>query len=156
VLRELSPLLEQVHGALEGGMLKAREYFDSLKLRTDADLAPNIVRFHAKQTLTIAEQSIPGKAKEAFSLRNLPNNGLMLNVDIYKLRILKVSTISEGKLPAPGYSRMRQIFWNANRQLVLALEFPSGTPKPTTLNLLVLWETDTHFNLSKLHLLTRT
>ena len=152
VLRELAPTLELVQGALEWGTLQTREYFDSLDLRPDSDLAPNIVRFHAKRTLATTRQSVSGEEREDYSLRNLRGNGLMLKVDIYKLRILKASTIYEGKLPASGPSRMRQIFWNTNRQLVLELEFPSGTPRLPVLNLIVLWETDTHYNLSKLYL----
>jgi hypothetical protein len=47
---------------------------------------------------------------------------------------------------------MRQLFWNTNRQLVLALEFPASAARLPVLNLIVLWETDSHFNLSKLYL----
>jgi hypothetical protein len=76
----------------------------------------------------------------------------MLRVGTYKVRILKVSAICDEKLPAPGASRMRQLFWNINRQLVLALEFPASVTRFPILNLIVLWETDSHFNLSKLYL----
>jgi hypothetical protein len=152
VLRELAPTLEKVQGALEWGTLKTREYFDSLELRPDSDLAPNIVRFHAKRTLAAAKPVRPGEEEESWSLRNLRGNGLMLRVGVYKVRVLKASTIYDGKLPAPGSSRMRQLFWNINRQLVLALEFPPGVSRLPVLNLIVLWETDAHFNLSKLYL----
>jgi hypothetical protein len=152
VMCELAPTLERVWGSLEWGTLKTREYFDSLELSPDSDLAPQIVRFHAKRTLAAAQPILLGDSAEDWSLRYLRGNGLMLRVGIYKVRILKVSTIYDGKLPAPGFSRMRQLFWNANRQLVLALEFPSSAEHPPILNLIVLWETDSHFNLSKLYL----
>ena len=57
VLRELAPTLELVQGALEWGTLQTREYFDSLDLRPDSDLAPNIVRFHAKRTLATTKSN---------------------------------------------------------------------------------------------------
>jgi hypothetical protein len=89
VIRELAPTLEHVWGSIEWGTLKSREYFDSLDLSPDSDLAPHIVRFHAKRTLTAARPVLLGDEADEWSLRNLRGNGLMLRVGIYKVRILK-------------------------------------------------------------------
>jgi len=140
VLKNLAYLLPTIYSALQDGTYKAKEYCDQYETagRIDPFLAPNLVRYHTIKLLQKQGHLID----EELNLDNVPNNGICLSYRNYKIRILKASN---GDLPVPGHSKSRQHFYH---QIPFKFmdEEDSGV---TMLNLVLLWDVATQYNLSE-------
>lgn len=135
---DLKAVVPIIWAALEVGTLKAREYFDEKGLEVDSFLFPNLVRFEAKLHLLAAGQDV-------FETEILSNNGLVMRHLEYQLRLLKSD---HGELPTPGHSRRKQAYYSQQ------LEFfaPLADEPVEMVNLVVLWDVDSNWNLSGLDL----
>jgi hypothetical protein len=150
VLRALAPLWPPLYTALEWATQQTRAYFDAEDTPVDRHLAPNLIRYQAKQYLVRLGHDAREEDGEAYAFQTLPNNGLSLSYrgdHLYVLRILKAL---EGQLPAPGTSHARQAFWQ--QQLLFDYDAPSAADIRPSLNLLVLWEADAAYILRRLSL----
>ena len=150
VLQALAPVWPSLYTALEWATQQTRAYFDAERLPIDRHLAPSLVRYQAKRALARLGHDAQEEEGEAYAVQTLPNNGLSLSYrgdHLYVLRILKAL---EGQLPAPGASRARQAFWQ--QQLLFDYDAPSAAEIRSSLNLLVLWETDGAYTLRRLSL----
>jgi hypothetical protein len=132
-LKALASLLPVVYSALEAATQSTREFFDREDRPIDSYLAPCLVRYYAKQHLDSVGQSVEYDREE------LSNNGLCLTYNNYLLRIWKSE---DGELPVPGQSRPRQAFF---QQLPIAINNPEEQ-----LNLAILWEVSSDYNLQRL------
>lgn len=138
VAADLEAVVPTIWRALEVGTLRARDFFEERDLGVDSFLFPNLVRYEAKLFLVDAGQ-------EVFETEILSNNGLIMRHLEYQLRLLKSDN---GELPTPGQSRRKQAYYSQQ------LEFfaPIADEPVEMVNLVVLWDVDSHFNLSELTL----
>ncbi len=146
VFNDLYELFPVVNAALEHGTFQAREFFQNQNKTINKSLAPNLVRYYAKMMLQ-------GDGREVFEedgkfyINQIPNNGLCIIHHQYWIRILKSA---KGELPTPGQSKTKQRFYSQEQYL---FKFPSSEEiKKENVNLLLLWETDSHYNLRNLTL----
>ena len=145
VLAQLQPIVPLVYRAMEGALQKTREFFEDRNVEVDRSLAPNLVRYFAKEFL-VAEGQVVIEEEEAdtadYELQPLPNNGLCLSFGRHEIRILKSD---DGELPAPGQSKSRQTFWNWNGQQSFNFSYgdePASTSEEEfpNLHLIILWD----------------
>jgi hypothetical protein len=145
VLRDLdSTIIPLVFQGLEDGTARARDYFESQGSRFDAFVAANLVRYHARLHLESSGQAAQ------FGMEDLTNNGLLLNYDMYRIRVLKAD---RGAVPAPGLSRARQLFWSQNFnfwQLELPFDWGLSFLGRRPLHLLLVWDVTPRYNLNEL------
>jgi hypothetical protein len=134
VLAEMALLIPHLYAALENGTMKVREYFDHLDVAIDRDLAPEIVRYHARSFLDSVSEGL-------FSTERLARNGLYIR-DFRDLEI-RVFKSSDGELPVPR-SKTREDYY---QQLTL----PVFEAAPA-LKLVVLWNVSYPYNLLPLTL----
>lgn len=145
VFDELTRLFPVVYRALEGACQDTREFFDTQNVPVDAYLAPCLVRHFAKRYLCALGQDADYDEED---IENLANNGLCLAYADYQIRILKSDC---GRLPPPGVSRRKQAFYHQQLAL-LYLDSPNKEPRASKLNLLILWDVDSKYNLVGLSL----
>lgn len=145
VFNELSVLFPVVNTALEHGTFQAREFFENQNKPINKSLAPNLVRYYAKMILQRDGREVfeeDGK----FHINQIPNNGLCIIHGQYWIRILKSA---KGELPTQGQSKTKQRFYSQQQYFI----FPSLEEiKKENINLLLLWETDSRYNLGNLTL----
>ncbi len=141
-LRDLVRLIPLITRALEHGTYTAREYFDSIKQGIDPYLAAMLARFHATLQLKRLGQEA---SEEVMSIHKIPNIGIYIHYGIYHIRVLKSD---DGQLPIPGSVR-REAFYNQQPWL-----FPSMSEdeEKEGINLLILWDTHSRYNLNSLYL----
>lgn len=148
VVPELKSVLRAIHSSLEHGTMRAREFFENEDEGQFVDryLAPCLVRYWAKNYLQSAGHEVSSEEDTAdYNMQRLPNNGLCLQYGRYRLRILKSDN---GEPPVPGQSLSRQQFY---QQLSLLLVSSDGVEiQDDVLNLLVLWEISSPYQLSSL------
>jgi hypothetical protein len=153
VLKRLTPIYRPLYRAMEGALQQTREFFDLQQTSVCPSLAPNLVRFFAKKTLS-HRFGVEYEEDVDYSLKWLPNNGLCLHFDQHDLRILKSD---DGEVPVPGQSTARQEFWTqtafaytyGEENLPYSDSESIGDPH-NTLRLIILWEVDGNYNLKKL------
>ena len=149
VFNDLSESFPVVYSALGHGTFKAKEFFEN----QDNDenkiinkfLAPNLVRYYAKMMLKREGREV-FEEDDKFQINQIPNNGLCYIHDQYLIRILKSF---KGELPTPGQSESRQKFYSQQQTFKFSLS--EGT-KNEYINLLLLWDVDSHYNLTSLSL----
>jgi hypothetical protein len=138
VLTWLEPVIPHLYTGLEYGTMKARGYFDAerkdkardlLPKDIDRDLAPELVRHHAKRYL----QSVAADAQ--FKVEDLARNGLYItDFRNLEIRILKAD---DGGLPVPGSKRKEEYF----------KQFTMPVFEASILKLVALWDVDQLYNL---------
>lgn len=140
VIRDLSSLIPKVYRAVEVGVAKAKEYFDSHnKEQVDPYLGPSIMRWHTINTLRKSGEE--ASEDNEICLNNVPNNGIYLDNGRYHIRVLKSNN---GRLPVPGHSNRRQQYY---QQMQLFSSDNDGD-----INLIILWDVDKNYSLSVLSL----
>lgn len=146
ILAKLSPLLPLLFQAIESSIVRTRDFFDNGNAgKVDLALAPNLVRFYAKQYFKEKGQEV--EANEVVGMDPLANNGLLLRFGKYCIRILKSD---HGDLPTPGHSRTKQNFYQ--QMLPFGMPEPFGKSLAETLNLIVLWNVDARYGFQGLNL----
>ena len=148
VLDDLRPLIVILHKALEVGTQSTLEFFDAMDKPVDANLAPCLVRYYAKDFLDSAGHHVENDGSDDgvdYERQTLANNGLLLVHGRYHIRILKSE---RGGLPRPGLSKARQAFY---AQLPLGLSLAEAdNSQPSRLNIVALWHVDSAHTLSYL------
>lgn len=154
VFKELGSILPLIYAALDYAILKTREFFEreDQEKHVNRGLAPNLVRYWAKQYLEIHGQEVKEEQEEGEDsnsgyLEKLPNNGLCLNVGRCRVRVLKSD---DGELPIPGHSQSRQEFYSQP-----GLPFPEDDEEDgelPPLKLILLWDVTRSYNLKSLSL----
>jgi hypothetical protein len=141
-LRDLVHLIPLITIALEHGAYRAREYFDIIDQNIEPYLASMLLRFHATLELKRLGQEA---SEEVMSIHKIPNIGIYIHYGIYHIRVLKSDG---GELPTPGSVR-REAFYNQQPWL-----FPSMSEddEKEGINLLILWDTHSRYNLNNLYL----
>src|SRR2546427_7998075 len=133
VLKDLKPLVPAVYGALEAGVLSAREFFESKAAPIDPFHGTSQVRWEAKRYLDGAGHEI---SQCEYERENLSNNGLCL---VFKKKyLIRIRKSYDGVLPVPGHSKVLQAFYHQ-------LSFPfmpsgAGHYESSLLNLVILWD----------------
>jgi hypothetical protein len=140
-LRDLVWLIPLITRALEHGTYTAREYFDSINQAIDPYLAAMLARFHATLQLRRLGQEA---SEEPMTLHRIPNIGIYIHYGIYHIRVLRSDG---GQLPIPG-SVSREGFYSQQP----CLPFPSMSEDDEGINLLILWDTRSKYNLNNLYL----
>lgn len=146
VLNDLAPILPIVHEGLEQGTFKALEYFDSLdepyRRPIDTHLAAYLTRFHARIKLKEKGQNVQnGEDYKEYDLKYVPNCGLYLAYQQYKIKIFKSKN---GEIPTPGNSIKKREFYE---QLQLFSHIDGVEPY---WNLILLWDVTPPYNLKSL------
>jgi hypothetical protein len=142
VLDDLLEFLPVVCSALDYGVFQAREFFEAEGREIDRFLAPNLMRYHAKQLLL--RHGHEAEDDNEMDVENVPNNGMYVTFGRYHIRILKSL---RGDLPIPGQSMSRQLFY---QQMALFSHVDGGTQE--NINLLLLWNVDSYYTLGELSL----
>lgn len=145
VLKKLSSAIPVIYSALQHGTFKAKEYFDESGRNVDRYLAPNLVRYNAKEVLEKRRQEI--SSGDDLIVINVPNNGMYVSCGDFNIRILKTNN---GDLPVPGHSKSRMLFYH---QGSLALDFSNNktiSEQNDQVNLLILWDVVSPYNLGEL------
>ena len=141
ILESLTSLIPHLYHSLEAAIQAARSFFDERNEKPDPYLFPCLVRYHAKLLLREREQAAD------YEFDDLANNGLYLVFGEYPIRVLKSD---DGRLPVPGNSKAKQEFYN--QQLSFTFMPGSVTLPMSRMNLVVLWDTDSLWNLERLTL----
>jgi hypothetical protein len=129
VRASLEPLFPVIWRVMEHATQEARDYFEGRDEDRDAWLYPNLVRYHAKLGFDAEGHKVTDiEAQPGFARDDLANNGLLLTLDGFRVRILKSD---RGELPVPGASLAKQAYYSQ----------PSLFEDPReVLNLVVLWD----------------
>ena len=129
VLAEMGPLIPHLYTALENGTMKNREFFERQDKEINRYLAPELVRYEAKEYLDSVAEGL-------FKTEPLARNGLYLTgFKNLEIRVLKADG---GELPFPSSETKRQFY----EQYTL----PVFEPAPI-LKLVVLWDVTGPYNL---------
>ena len=130
-----------VWDAMEVGMGAVQDYFKEEKI--DKTLAPNILRYRAKQYIKDNKWRLDG-----VNLENLAANGISIFYKNHNIRIFKYN----GKdLPSPGRSRKKEAFLRQSHKQQITLSELFGEEELRD-NLVLLWETDGEYQLKGLRL----
>ena len=140
-LARLRPVLPLIAEAIEFGAAQAQNYFWNRGAPVDPDLAPDILRYEAKQFLVERSGLIDGLVVE-----DLGNNGLSVRYAGGRVRIWKGEPES---LPLPGTSFTKLAFLNQQ----LAFEGLLDTALPAVQpNVMIMWSVDREYRLLGLYL----
>jgi hypothetical protein len=136
MLDKLSPLLSILYKYIEGGISKARLFFEAEDELPDPWLFSHIVRWHICKRLDNLKD--PNLSYERSPLA-------MSGIDIsYNDRYVKVFKADDGELPAAGRSHPRQEFYKGN----LFAQDEWGLPT----YLAVIWDVNSHYHLLDIQL----
>lgn len=122
VLADLAGLVPIAYGALEIGVYDARRYFELRRDAFEPHLFSAIVRHSAKKHFETH------RIRAEFELLDLPNNGLFVVWDGYRIRVRKAY---RGSVGVPGSLSMIQFH---------AQELPLGFAEPLKPNLFLIWD----------------
>jgi hypothetical protein len=149
VAEEFKAQLKMIESALQFGTMKVRRYFraDNKNKPPDKSLAPNILRYQAKQALREAGQVVEDEEEKPFDLQRLSNNGLCLKIGDRTIRIRKAV---DGDIPAPGLSKSLNLFYQQMSLASLMGKEAKDLSDPK--NYLFVWDVDSSFYLSSLML----
>lgn len=146
VINDLAPIIPVVYEGLEQGTFKALEFFDGLdeayRRPIDSHLAAYLTRFYTRIRLKEKGQEVEnGEDCKEYSLKYVPNCGLYLGYQQYKIKIFKSKN---GEVPTPGNSIKKQGFYE---QMQLFSEIDGVEPH---WNLILLWDVSAPYNLKSL------
>ncbi len=143
-LKRVAPLVPEIYRAFEHGTMKATDYFRSENLPRDPYLEAMLVKAHAREQLRKA----PDFSKVAFD--RMAMCGISFCHDRWQFRLWKSANRGEPKVPSPGNSEKRKLYFVQPQQLDLFHHKKKVTgPK---LHLIILWNLDARGNLEKLWL----
>ena len=167
----LQPVLSAATAAILAGVEHARAYHDWRDRSIDRSLAPALVRYETKLRLLDAGQQVSDEelveaaddsSQPPLTIAPLPfepiplsNNGLLLETDLYRVRILKSD---QGALPPPGPSPRRRKFYAQQQELPFFPPIADGavaaplTAVPAKVNLVLHWTVDADYRLTKINL----
>ena len=132
VVAELLPVLRVLYAAIEAGIFRTVEFFADEEAAIDANLAPNLVRYHAKQYLDDANSPLIDDVE--IERQELGNNGLLIKYGPHLLRVLKSDN---GRVPVPGASQLKRDYYQQPLPFI-AMADPEAKVPP--LKLIVLWD----------------
>lgn len=144
IMKALVTFFPVANAALEHGVFKAKEFFDTQTYEEDRIIdryfAPHIVRFHALRHLKRAGQNAYDDIDDNdINLISIPFNGIHINYGRYQIKILKSN---HGDLPVPGYSIKRRAFYDQP----FLTNFISDNENDTSLiKLLLLWNVKNNY-----------
>jgi len=143
-LEILSPITPEIYRALEYGGSKTREYFDKERVEYVGSAYAMLVRVHAKHYL----KQRPEFATLVFDKYSMCGISFLFNN--WKCRLWKSADHRAPKLPHPGHSTRKQLFYVQPEQL----GFPWKKKKRSApnLHLVILWNLDKKGNLETLWL----
>ena len=138
---DLSPLFATLYACIEAAIVKTKTFFeDEGRESIDLSLAPNLVRYFAKEFLQSKGQNV----EDVIDMESLANNGLQVRATGYAIRILKADN---GNPPTPGASRAKQAFYHQQNFVFMSSD---GSTEGGGTNLLLLWDVDQQYNLQQL------
>ena len=137
-IKALENVPQLLYDAFEVGAQNVQEYFKNKK--TDSFLSPNIMRFVVKSYIKDSLWKVSG-----LKVKDVPNNGIYLLYKNYHIRVWKHST-RYNELPTTGGSYAKDNF------LRQQISFPFSSEEKPINNLVVLWETDSQYQLKGLRL----
>jgi hypothetical protein len=168
VIRRTAPLLIVVHNAFEAAAIRSLEFFAPKRGRgkqgpidptsVNSALFSSLVRYYVR--LSLNEKGMEANEEDfagidpkdvPYDLDNLPNNGLLLKYADCHLRVRKKYY---GKLPNPATSAMQDFYQQSFPFGPVAVDgLGNGSAR---LNLMILWNRDSHFRFSGLDLVLPT
>jgi hypothetical protein len=140
-LDRLGPLILTLYEAFEAATQEGRQYFETRGRPINADLFPDLVRYHVKEFLDDRCQLLIN-----FEREDTNRNGLRF---AYRNRRYRMWKSDDDALPAPGKSQSKLEF--LNQQPVL----PGLEPYFQSVdgwNLVILWNVDSGYRLTALNL----
>jgi len=140
-LQNLAPLTGLLYEGFESATERACQFFEAEAEPVDAALFAPLVRHYMVRFLRDK-----GHVVDDFEQEKLFNNGLCVT---FGGRCIRMWKADDDTLPPPGSSIAKQSF--LSQQLSWLPEI-GGSFTPLTLNLVILWNIDAHYHLSKLHL----
>jgi hypothetical protein len=140
VLNDLSDIHPRISQAIEGAIAQARAFFEEKSRQFDVWLFSHMVRNETKEALQRMGQTL---IQGGFEQKEMALSGLEFTFGVYCIKILKGK---DGMLPAVGRSRAkREFFYQPS-----LLEQIGDYIRP--LNLVIIWNIDTNYNLVELRL----
>jgi hypothetical protein len=143
VYGDLKDVIMMVGEVLEAAIAHAHEYFDDQGVDPEPFHFSSTVRFKACQLLKAQMYDA------AYEPETVPNNGISLKVDRYKLKVRKCI---DGALPPPGPSQKNQDFYTQPVQMSLFPDPMDRDMQGPDRHVFLLWERDHSFHLSNLTL----
>lgn len=153
VVNQLAPLFPIITETVQRSVVEATDFFRNRGEPTDRNMFPHLVRYFLKHHLAAAGQHAeyePADPQPLFEERVLANNGILLVVEPYEIRVWKAD---QGRIPPIGQSRRRRDFCNQVRaigdqtQLFGAETFEASESRAIALNLVVLWNVSDKYDL---------
>jgi hypothetical protein len=142
-LKRVAPIVPEIYRAFEHGTMKSSQYFSVENLQRDPYLEAMLVKAHAREHLHKA----PDFSKVVFD--KLAMCGIAFRYGKWQFRLWKSADPRQPKVPQPGHSAKRRLYFVQPEQLVLFDHKKKVTPK---LHLIILWNLDTRGDLEKLWL----
>jgi hypothetical protein len=127
----LQPILAVIRAAIVHGIKRSREYFEQEGQQPDRDLAPEIVRYHAKRYLDNAGHAVHALDAD-YERPPVNKNGLRMVWKDFRILIRKSD---DGELPVPGSNALVEFYSHNATFGFMTLEGP-------TIHVVVLWDTD--------------
>jgi hypothetical protein len=138
VLSDLSGPLAAIHGSLEGAAFSAHEAFAAKGREVEPYYHAATFRYEAKLLLEA----------EGFAMQDLGNNGLMLTIARYTIKILKAD---QGRIPCPGTSHTKREFYYQTGLEMWPDAVVSILREPP-INLIIVWDVTAKYALAPLEL----
>lgn len=139
-LENLAPLIPILFEGFEAATEKASQFFESQSKPVNSALYPTLVRYYMREHL-----KDKGQVVDEFDREEIFNNGLCVTYGVRRIRMWKAY---DDTIPPPGSSFTKQSFLGQQ----LAMSLFGDNPKPIELNLVILWNVNSHYRLSGLYL----
>lgn len=147
ILNSLSDLHPRISQIMEASIADARGYFEINNKPYDVWLFSHLVRSKAREGLGRIGQTDIDLITDGFFTKDLAFSGLEFNYRNYRIKILKGK---DGLLPSVGRSRAKREFFY--QRPLWVIEDEGEAP----LNLIIVWNIDTNYNLIELRVCTET
>lgn len=138
--RNLGSLLPTLFEGFEIATERAYQFFESPGKPVNSALYPALVRYYMREYLHDR-----GQVVDEFDREEIFNNGLCIT---YRTRRIRMWKAIDDLIPPPGQSFTKQNFLSQQ----LAMPLLDGGPKLVELNLVILWNVDSHHRLRRLYL----
>lgn len=157
IASKVRDLTSAVYEGLINGSLMAREYFDQLDEEIETSFAANITRFHAKKYV---QKNI--NIRTAYFMEEPPNNSIAFRHDWFQLKVLKGR---DGEPPTATKTGKSQRFYTQVSdsapylpgidwiKLMQSVDWDSFVETRNFINLILCWEADRDYNISKVQLM---